>query len=64
MNNVSLIDVLTSWFPMLLLLGVWFFVMKKRNGWTNMQRSADLLEQQNKLLERIAITLEAGRNER
>jgi ATP-dependent Zn protease len=64
MNNVSLIDVLTSWFPMLLLLGVWFFVMKKRNGWTNMQRSADLLEQQNKLLERIAITLEARRSER
>jgi ATP-dependent Zn protease len=57
------VSVLINWFPMLLLIAVWIWVMKRWLGGKNyaskFQRDyMDRMTEQNKLLERIATALE------
>jgi hypothetical protein len=57
-TNVDWVQLLTNWFPMLLLIGIWIVVMKRMSGkggvYYNSKRSADALE-------RIADALEKRR---
>ncbi len=61
-NSQSFWDVLISWFPMLLLVGVWiFFLVRARSGAFVNQYQKDCMEftrRQAEALERIAAALE------
>ena len=59
----TFIQVFISWFPMIILIGVWIFFMRKMKGPQN--QTIIYLEKQNKLMkeyikvsERIAVSLE------
>lgn len=63
----SLIGVLVSWLPMLLLIAVWIFFMTRlkpaqNRAMKDQQDHMDQLRKQNTLLERIAKALEERRS--
>jgi ATP-dependent Zn protease len=61
MANVNLVDVLINWFPMILLIGAWFFIMHRmRSGKLSkyQQECYDLAKRQAEAVERIAAALE------
>ncbi len=66
MNTALLFEVLISWFPMVILIGVWFYFMKK-NGSSNMSEYLkDHIEETRKMnanLERIAVAVETLRSD-
>jgi len=52
------VDMLVSWAPMILLIGVWVFIMRKYAGKNSPQRlSLALMDRQVAALERIAKSL-------
>lgn len=52
-------DLLVSWGPMLLLIGVWIFFMRKMGKKGSPQlRTVELIEKQNAVLERLAVAAE------
>ena len=52
-------DILYSWGPVLLMIGLWFFFAKRFSGpGSAANRSLALMEKQMALLERIALALE------
>ena len=63
MDYPSLVSILINWFPMLVLVAVWIFFMRKLRG-NNLNSGLEnvgLLEEikrQNKILERIAAAIE------
>ncbi len=66
MNTALFFEVLISWFPMVILIGVWFYFMKK-NGSSNMSEYLkDHIEETRKMnanLERIAVAVETLRSD-
>ncbi|MDR3055591.1 MAG: hypothetical protein LBU53_09355 [Zoogloeaceae bacterium] len=57
------VDLFVTWFPLLLIIGVWLALMHKYSGSKSptvcaVERQIDVSEQQNKILERIANVLE------
>jgi ATP-dependent Zn protease len=57
----DLMAIFINWFPMLLLIGVWMFFLRRMQGggFSNCQRDhMDLMRRQVESLERIAATLE------
>ena len=54
--DAETINTLINWFPMLLLIGVWIYFMRRHGG----QSNPTLLEirRQNEILERIATAIE------
>lgn len=60
-------NLLISWFPVILIIAVWIYIMRK-SGWPGRQaryieRSHAFMDRQEQLLERIAVALEE-RNKR
>jgi ATP-dependent Zn protease len=51
-------DILISWMPMILLIGVWAYFIKRQNKKGPAARSVELIEQQNQILARQAELLE------
>lgn len=64
MEDTSWFEIFINWFPMLLLIGVWLFCMRKtfhkgaKSQTEYLQALEDLTAQQVKVLERIADALE------
>lgn len=63
MDNPTLLNILISWFPMLLLVAVWVFFMRKMGGKKLSSGIGDVglveeMRRQNKILERIAAAIE------
>jgi ATP-dependent Zn protease len=57
--NNPLVDILINWFPMLLLLGVWLFFIRRMSTGTKYQQDCmDLTRRQVEALERIVVLLE------
>ncbi len=57
-----LVELLIGWTPFIVLIGLWVFLMR-RGGWLgkhrqHVERNIELLEQQQALLQRIAVALE------
>ncbi len=67
MEDKSLVSILISWAPMLLLIGVWIFFMRKQGqegfSMPGDRERLEELRRQTRLLERIADSLERRRNE-
>jgi ATP-dependent Zn protease len=59
-NYKTLIDLLSNWFPMLLLVGVWIFFMRQMRG-PNGPQERSLAEQKrhNEALEKILASVDA-----
>jgi ATP-dependent Zn protease len=60
-DQQRLIDIAINWFPMLLLIGVWIFIMARMRGgpYTKYQKDCmELTRRQTEALERIAVMLE------
>jgi ATP-dependent Zn protease len=58
-------DLLASWGPMLLLIGVWIFFMRKMNKKGSPQaRTVELIEKQNAVLERLAAAAEKAASDK
>ena len=70
MDNESpaLIRLLMSWAPILLLVGFWWWLMRKGGPFgksaQQMDRNVAFMERQEKLLERIAVALEERNRQR
>lgn len=65
MESQSIASILVSWFPMLLLIGLWLYFMRRQSGegnsWPGANGRREELEElrkQTKALERIAAQLE------
>jgi ATP-dependent Zn protease len=59
MNNFDWVSLLINWFPMLLLIAVWIWVMRRFQGGTKYRRSyMEQVKKQTELLERVALALE------
>ena len=57
----KLLDILINWFPMILLIGAWFWIMQRmRSGKMSkyQQECFDVAKRQAEALERIAAALE------
>jgi ATP-dependent Zn protease len=65
-HTTTWVNLLISWLPFLLLIAFWVYFMKrglmKKQG-QYLDRHLELMEQQQRLLERIATALEARRND-
>jgi ATP-dependent Zn protease len=65
MNNYrTLIDLLSNWFPMLLLVGVWIFFLRQMRGQIRgpnspQERSIAELKRHNEALEKILVSIDA-----
>ena len=61
MDNEAWANLLYTWAPILLMIGFWVFIMCKLGTLRHpryTERSLEIMEQQQKLLERIATALE------
>jgi len=61
-QTAAWVNMLISWMPFLILIGFWVYFMKRgimSKQAKYMERNTLLMEQQQKLLERIAMALEA-----
>ena len=56
MEDPKLFSVILSWVPMLLLIGVWVYFLKRKSP--TQEQQLDLVRRNNELLERIAVALE------
>lgn len=57
----DVVDILINWFPMILLIGVWFYFLRRSTSGSWGQRQKEALEYQRRqaeALERIAAGLE------
>jgi ATP-dependent Zn protease len=61
-DTPTLLNIFINWFPMLLLIGVWIFFLRKMRGsssYTNLvEKQIEETRQMNRTLERIAAVLE------
>ena len=61
MDHINFIDILINWFPMIILIGAWLFIMQRmRSGKLSkyQQECYDLAKRQAEAVERIAAALE------
>ncbi|MDR0776379.1 MAG: hypothetical protein LBE81_07050 [Azonexus sp.] len=54
-----IVDVLVSWVPILLLIAVWIYFMRRKDS--PQARTIELIEKQNAILERLAVAVEKAR---
>ena len=58
MEDPSLFKILISWFPMLLLIAVWLYFMRKMKFGNPNDGILEEMKRQNQILERIAASIE------